>query len=78
MVWDYGDGLSENLGTAGIYFVTGKHLDAGQPMRLTVTLPRQSTVIIGEGVVVRVELRDDGYGVAVQLDSLMPAVGVEP
>jgi len=77
VVWDQGDGLTENLSTAGVYFVTGKPLEAGQPLRLTMTLPLQATMIIGEGVVLRVDSRDDGYGVAVRLDSLLPGGGVE-
>ena len=78
VVWDGGEGLTENLSTAGVYFVTGKHLDPGQSMRLTIMLPRQQSRVVGDGVVVRVELIQSGYGVAVRLESLMPAVGGDP
>lgn len=78
VVWDHGDGLTENLSTAGVYFSTGKRLEPGQPLRLTVTLPLQAAVIVGEGVVLRVELRDEGYGVAARFDSLMPGGDGDP
>ena len=72
IAWRYGDGLSENVSTSGIFFATPKPLVPGEPLRFSVMLPRQTTALVGDGIVVRVERRADGYGVGLRLISLMP------
>ena len=72
VAWSYGDGTTTNASTTGVYFTTGKRLVPGEVLRLTILLPRQTTPLVGDGVVVRVERHANGYGVGVRLDSLMP------
>ena len=70
--WQGGDGLTENVSTSGIYFVTRRRLQVGQSVQLTVTLPRQLISVIAKGAVVRVEPRGAGFGVGVRLVELWP------
>ena len=69
---DCGEGLTENISTRGVYFQGDRRLAVGQPIRLTMTLQRRSICVGGDGVVVRVEPREGGYGVGVWLESLLP------
>ena len=75
--WRSGDGKTTNASTTGLYFLTGKRLVPGEAVRLTILLPRQTTPLVGEGVVVRVERHSDGYGVGARLDSLTPLTAAE-
>src|SRR3989442_3684806 len=69
---DRGEGLTENISTHGVYFLGDRRMAVGQPIRLTMTLPRQSISVGADGVVVRVEPRNSGYGVAVWLQQGSP------
>lgn len=69
---DRGEGLTENISTRGVYFLGDRRMAVGQPIRLTMTLQRQSISVGSDGVVVRVEPRDGGYGVGVWLEELSP------
>jgi len=69
---DCGEGLTENISTRGVYFQGDRRLAVGQPIRLTMTLQRRSICVGGDGVVVRVEPREGGYGVGVWLEELLP------
>ena len=77
VAWDQGQGLTENLSTTGVFLVTTKAVVPGQVLRLALSLPREATPLIAHGVVVRVELHRDGYGVGVRLESLMPVIASE-
>ena len=72
---DGGEGLTENISTCGVYFQGERCLAVGQPIRLTMTLQRRSICVGGDGVVVRVEPREGGYGVGVWLEGLLPLPG---
>jgi hypothetical protein len=72
---DRGDGLTENISTRGVYFQGIRRMAVGQPIRLIMTLQRRSISVGGDGVVVRVEPRDGGYGVGVWLEELSPLPG---
>jgi len=69
---DRGEGVTENISTRGVYFQSDRRLAAGQPIRLTMTLQRLSICVGGDGVVVRVEPHEGGYGVGVSLEELSP------
>ena len=64
--------MTANIGTRGVYFQGERCLAEGQPIRLTMTLRRRSICVGGDGVVVRVEPRESGYGVGVWLEELLP------
>ena len=64
--------MTANIGTRGVYFQGERRLAEGQPIRLTMTLRRRAICVGGDGVVVRVEPREGGYGVGVRLEELLP------
>ena len=69
---DSGKGLTRNISTRGVYFQGERRLAVGQPIRLTMTLERRSICLGGDGVVVRVEPREGGYGVGTWIEELLP------
>ena len=69
---DRGEGLTENISTRGVYFLGDRPMAVGQPIRLMMTLERRAISVGGNGVVVRVEPRNSGYGVGVWLEEVSP------
>lgn len=73
VAWESGDGITQNVSTCGVYFLTAQPFKPGQPVELTVTLPRQAIPVRGQGTVVRVDNSKNGrFGVGVRFDLIEP------